>query len=49
MYVTNGMIESLDEYFAAWADGSQFVESTLEPLRIDGKLYGIPYNTNAAL
>ena len=24
-----------------------FVESTLAPLRINGKLYGIPYNTNA--
>ena len=47
VYVNNGIIEPLDSYFAEWADGDQFVESTLEPLKIDGKLYGIPYNTNA--
>jgi ABC-type glycerol-3-phosphate transport system substrate-binding protein len=47
VYVQKGLIEPLDERFAAWADSSQFVESTLAPLRIGGKLYGIPYNTNA--
>jgi ABC-type glycerol-3-phosphate transport system substrate-binding protein len=46
-YVQNGSIEPLDELFAAWEDSDQFVESTLTPLTIDGKLYGIPYNTNA--
>jgi ABC-type glycerol-3-phosphate transport system substrate-binding protein len=46
-YVQAGLIEPLDERFAAWEDSSVFVESTLAPLRIDGKLYGIPYNTNA--
>ena len=47
VYVSNDIIEPLDSYFSEWADSSQFVESTLEPLRINGKLYGIPYNTNA--
>lgn len=47
VYVNNDIIEPLDSYFAQWEDSSQFVESTLEPLTINGKLYGIPYNTNA--
>lgn len=46
-YVQAGLIEPLDERFAAWEDSEQFVESTLAPLRINGQLYGIPYNTNA--
>ena len=46
-YVQKGQIVPLDDRFAAWADSEQFVESTLAPLTIDGKLYGIPYNTNA--
>jgi len=47
VYVQKGLIEPLDDRFAAWADSGQFVESTLAPLRIGGQLYGIPYNTNA--
>ncbi len=47
VYVKNGLIEALDDRFNAWADKDQFVEATLAPLRIGGKLYGIPYNTNA--
>jgi multiple sugar transport system substrate-binding protein len=46
-YVQAGLIEPLDDRFAAWDESGMFVESTLEPLRINGKLYGIPYNTNA--
>lgn len=46
-YVEQGSILPLDDRFAAWEDSDQFVESTLEPLRIGGQLYGIPYNTNA--
>jgi ABC-type glycerol-3-phosphate transport system substrate-binding protein len=47
VYVKNGLIEALDDRFSAWADSSQFVEATVNPLKIDGKLYAIPYNTNA--
>jgi ABC-type glycerol-3-phosphate transport system substrate-binding protein len=46
-YVQAGSIEPLDAYFEAWEDADMFVPSTLEPLRINGQLYGIPYNTNA--
>ena len=47
VYVQKGLIEPLDSYFDAWPEKDQFVENTLAPLRINGKLYGIPYNTNA--
>jgi ABC-type glycerol-3-phosphate transport system substrate-binding protein len=47
VYVQKGLIEPLDSYFADWPEHSQFIESTLAPLRINGKLYGLPYNTNA--
>ena len=47
VYVQKGLIEPLDDRFAAWVQSGQFVESTLAPLRIGGKLFGIPYNTNA--
>ena len=47
VYVKNDLIEPLDDRFNAWADKGQFVEATVDPLRINGKLYGIPYNTNA--
>jgi ABC-type glycerol-3-phosphate transport system substrate-binding protein len=47
VYVQKGLIEPLDAYFEAWNEKKQFIESTLAPLRINGKLYGLPYNTNA--
>lgn len=47
IYVTKELIVPLDDRFAAWDESDQFVESTLTPLTINGKLYGIPYNTNA--
>lgn len=46
-YVKNGLVEPLDDRFNGWADKAQFVEATLAPLRINGKLYAVPYNTNA--
>jgi multiple sugar transport system substrate-binding protein len=47
VYVDKGDIEPLDSYFNAWSEKSQFEPATLAPLTIDGKLWGIPYNTNA--
>jgi ABC-type glycerol-3-phosphate transport system substrate-binding protein len=47
VYVQKGIIEPLDSYFSEWDEGDQFIESTLAPLTIGGKLYGLPYNTNA--
>jgi len=47
VYVAKGVIEPLDSYFNAWSEKGQFEPATLAPLTINGKLYGIPYNTNA--
>jgi ABC-type glycerol-3-phosphate transport system substrate-binding protein len=47
VYIKNSLIEPLDDRFNAWAEKDQFVEATLAPLRVNGQLYGIPYNTNA--
>jgi ABC-type glycerol-3-phosphate transport system substrate-binding protein len=47
VYVKEALIEPLDDRFNAWADKGQFEEATLAPLRIKGKLWAIPYNTNA--
>jgi len=47
VYVQKGLIEPLDADFKNWPESDQFIESTLAPLRINGKLYGLPYNTNA--
>jgi ABC-type glycerol-3-phosphate transport system substrate-binding protein len=47
VYVEKDLIEPLDSYFNAWADKGQFDPATINPLTINGKLYGIPYNTNA--
>ena len=47
VYVQKGLIEPLDTDFKNWPESDQFIESTLAPLRINGKLYGLPYNTNA--
>lgn len=47
VYTKQDIILDLTEHFNNWADKDQFVESTLKPLTVDGKLYGLPYNTNA--
>jgi ABC-type glycerol-3-phosphate transport system substrate-binding protein len=47
VYVDKGDIEPLDSYFNSWSEKGQFEPATLAPLTINGKLYGIPYNTNA--
>lgn len=47
VYEKKGLIEPLDSYFNNWDKSSEFVKATLKPLTIGGKLWGIPYNTNA--
>jgi ABC-type glycerol-3-phosphate transport system substrate-binding protein len=47
VYVKQGLVEPLDDKFGAWADSSQFVQASITPLTINGKLYALPYNTNA--
>lgn len=45
-YQKAGLIEPLNDLFDQWADKDQFVPSTVKALTINGKLYGVPYNTN---
>jgi multiple sugar transport system substrate-binding protein len=45
-YQKAGLIAPLNEQFDPWSDKDQFVPSTLKALTINGKLYGVPYNTN---
>ncbi|HWY92474.1 MAG TPA: sugar ABC transporter substrate-binding protein [Chthoniobacterales bacterium] len=45
-YQRGGLLAPLDDYFGKWPDKSQFIQSTLKALTINGKLYGVPYNTN---
>jgi ABC-type glycerol-3-phosphate transport system substrate-binding protein len=47
VYQKQGLIDPLDDQFKAWSDNSQFVTSTVDALKINGQLWGIPYNTNA--
>jgi ABC-type glycerol-3-phosphate transport system substrate-binding protein len=47
VYVKTALIDPLDDRFNAWADKGQFEAATLAPLTIKGKLFGLPYNTNA--
>ena len=45
-YQRAGLLAPLDSFFDQWADKDQFIPSTIKALTINGKLYGIPYNTN---
>ena len=47
VYTKQDLILDLTDRFAAWDEKDQFVQSTLDALTVDGKLYGLPYNTNA--
>ena len=47
VYTKQDLIMDLTELFNAWAEKDQFVPSTVKPLTVDGKVYGLPYNTNA--
>jgi multiple sugar transport system substrate-binding protein len=45
-YQRAGLVAPIDDLFNKWADKDQFIPSTIKALTIDGKLYGVPYNTN---
>jgi multiple sugar transport system substrate-binding protein len=47
VYTKQDLIQDLTPLFNEWADKDQFVASTVKPLTVDGKIYGLPYNTNA--
>ncbi len=46
-YVRAGILSPLTSEFAAWADHGKFFPSTVNALKYNGQLYGVPYNTNA--
>jgi ABC-type glycerol-3-phosphate transport system substrate-binding protein len=45
-YQRAGLLEPINDLFDKWADKDQFIPSTIKALTINGKLYGVPYNTN---
>ena len=45
-YQKAGLIAPIDSEFDKWPDKDQFIPSTIKALTINGKLYGVPYNTN---
>ena len=45
-YQKAGLITPIDDLFSQWPDKDKFIPSTIKALTINGKLYGVPYNTN---
>jgi len=45
-YQRAGLLAPIDDLFEKWADKDQFIPSTIKALTLNGKLYGVPYNTN---
>jgi multiple sugar transport system substrate-binding protein len=45
-YQRAGLLAPLDDLFDKWPDKDQFIPSTIKALTLNGKLYGVPYNTN---
>ena len=46
VYVRINLVEDLDQYFTNWSDKDQFLPNAIDACKINGKLYGIPYNIN---
>jgi ABC-type glycerol-3-phosphate transport system substrate-binding protein len=45
-YQKAGLITPIDDFFNQWPEKEKFIPSTIKALTINGKLYGVPYNTN---
>ena len=45
-YQRAGLLAPLGDLFDKWPDKDQFIPSTINALTLNGKLYGVPYNTN---
>jgi multiple sugar transport system substrate-binding protein len=45
-YQRAGLLAPIDDLFDKWSDKDQFIPSTINALTLNGKLYGVPYNTN---
>lgn len=48
-YHKAGLIADLDNYFNSWEDKDKFLPNVMEAMKIDGVIYGIPYETNVRL
>jgi len=48
-YERAGLLLPLNNYFDNYKDKDYYAKNALDALTIDGKLYGIPYNTNVRL
>ena len=46
-YIKAGLITPLNDRFNAWPDHTQFVPASINGMMYNGKLLGVPYNTNA--
>src|SRR5260370_4343511 len=45
-YQRASLLAPIDDLFDKWSDKDQFIPSTINALTLNGKLYGVPYNTN---
>jgi multiple sugar transport system substrate-binding protein len=45
-YQRAGLLAPIDDLFNKWSDKDQFIPSTINALTLNGRLYGVPYNTN---
>jgi ABC-type glycerol-3-phosphate transport system substrate-binding protein len=45
-YQKAGLIAPIDDLYNQWSEKDKFIPSTIKALTINGKLYGVPYNTN---
>ena len=45
-YIEMGMLEDITEYVEAWGEADQFYETSLNTTTVDGRIYGLPYNSN---
>lgn len=45
-YVEMGMLQDITDKVEAWGEKDNFYETSLNTTTIDGKIYGLPYNSN---
>jgi len=46
-YTKMGLVQPLSQWFDAWEEKSQFPESVISALTVDGELMALPYNVHA--
>lgn len=45
-FVEMGMLQDITEQVEAWGEADNFYESAMNTTTVDGKIYGLPYNSN---